>query len=37
VTPLQPLKRVAAVWFSSVDKKTVEGQIPVRLCSYTDV
>ena len=28
---------VAEVTFSSVDKKTVEGEIPVRLCNYTDV
>ena len=28
---------VAKVAFSSVDKKTVEGEIPVRLCNYTDV
>ena len=28
---------VAEVAFSSVDKKTVEGEIPVRLCNYTDV
>lgn len=32
-----PLKAVAEVRFSSVDKKTVEGQVPVRLCNYTDV
>jgi type I restriction enzyme S subunit len=32
-----PLKTVAEVRFSSVDKKTVEGQVPVRLCNYTDV
>jgi type I restriction enzyme, S subunit len=32
-----PLKYVADVRVSSVDKKTVEGQIPVRLCNYTDV
>ena len=28
---------VADVAFSSVDKKTVEGEIPVELCNYTDV
>ncbi len=33
----QPLKRVADVRYSSVDKKTVEGQVAVRLCNYTDV
>jgi type I restriction enzyme S subunit len=37
VNRLQPLKRVADVRFSSVDKKTIDGQIPVRLCNYTDV
>lgn len=31
------LRDVAEVTFSSVDKKTVEGEIPVRLCNYTDV
>lgn len=33
----RPLKRVADVRFSSVDKKAVDGQVPVRLCNYTDV
>jgi type I restriction enzyme S subunit len=33
----QPLKHVAEVWFSPVDKKAVDGQVPVRLCNYTDV
>ena len=28
---------VAEVAFSSVDKKTVDGEIPVELCNYTDV
>jgi type I restriction enzyme S subunit len=28
---------VAPVAFSSVDKKSVEGELPVRLCNYTDV
>jgi type I restriction enzyme S subunit len=32
-----PLKHVAGVRFSNVDKKTLHGQIPVRLCNYTDV
>ena len=32
-----PLKRLATVRVSNVDKKTVDGQIPVRLCNYTDV
>lgn len=31
------LGEVADVGFSGVDKKTVEGEIPVRLCNYTDV
>ena len=31
------LGEVAEVSFSSVDKKTVEGESPVRLCNYTDV
>lgn len=31
------LKQVAAVRVSNVDKKTVEGEQPVRLCNYTDV
>lgn len=35
--PLMPLKHVADVRFSSVDKKTVDGQIAVKLCNYTDV
>jgi type I restriction enzyme S subunit len=37
VTPLRPLKHVADVGFSSVDKKTIDGQIAVKLCNYTDV
>ena len=31
------LKSVASVQLSNVDKKSVEGQEPVRLCNYTDV
>ncbi len=31
------LKNVAEVAFSSVDKKSVDGEMPVRLCNYTDV
>jgi type I restriction enzyme S subunit len=31
------LKRVASIRVSSVDKKSVDGQQPVRLCNYTDV
>ena len=37
MTPLRRLKHVADVRFSSVDKKTVDGQIDVKLCNYTDV
>lgn len=33
----EPLKRVASVRPSSVDKLTIEGEIPVRLVNYTDV
>jgi type I restriction enzyme S subunit len=32
-----PLKRLARVRFSSVNKKTVDEQTPVWLCNYTDV
>ena len=32
-----PLKRVAEVMPSNVDKHTVEGELPVRLCNYVDV
>ncbi len=31
------LKYVATVQFSNVDKHTMDGEIPVRLCNYTDV
>jgi type I restriction enzyme S subunit len=31
------LKAVASVQLSNIDKKSVEGQEPVRLCNYTDV
>jgi type I restriction enzyme S subunit len=31
------LKTLASVQLSNVDKKSVEGQEPVRLCNYTDV
>lgn len=34
---LRPLKEVAEVLVSNVDKLTVDGQIPVQLCNYTDV
>jgi len=32
-----PLKSVAEIRVSNVDKKSVDGQVPVRLCNYTDV
>jgi type I restriction enzyme S subunit len=32
-----PLKAIAAYWVSNVDKIVAEGEIPVRLCNYTDV
>ncbi len=35
--PVRRLKAVADVSVSTVDKLTVEGQLPVRLCNYTDV
>ncbi|WP_375386697.1 hypothetical protein [uncultured Microbacterium sp.] len=31
------LLEVAKAWPSNVDKHTVEGQLPIRLCNYTDV
>ena len=31
------LEDVAEVAFSSVDKKTADGELPVELCNYTDV
>ncbi|SMC56851.1 restriction endonuclease subunit S [Janibacter indicus] len=31
-----PIRHVADVWTSSVDKHTVEGELPVQLCNYTD-
>ncbi len=34
---VKPLKRLAKVELSNVDKLTVEGQTPVRLCNYVDV
>jgi type I restriction enzyme S subunit len=37
VNKFEPLKRVATVRVSNVDKKSVDGEIPVRLCNYTDV
>lgn len=32
-----PLKALADIRFSNVDKKSVDGQVPVLLCNYTDV
>lgn len=32
-----PLKRLATIRVSNVDKKFAEGETPVRLCNYTDV
>ena len=32
-----PLQEIAEVAFSGVDKKTVDGEVPVALCNYTDV
>ena len=34
---LRRLKTMASMQLSTVDKKTVEGQIPVKLCNYVDV
>jgi len=34
---VQRLKHLATVYLSSVDKKTKDNEIPVRLCNYTDV
>jgi len=34
---LRRLKYIASVQFSNVDKNTVEGEEPVRLCNYIDV
>ena len=35
--PTRPLRDLAELRLSSVDKKTVEGESNVRLCNYTDV
>jgi Restriction endonuclease S subunits len=37
VTETVPLKRVASIAVSSVDKKSRTDELPVRLCNYTDV
>lgn len=34
---VRPMKRLCAILPSNVDKKTHEGESPVRLCNYTDV
>ena len=34
---LERLRHVAEIRVSNVDKKAVEGDVPVRLCNYTDV
>ncbi len=34
---VERLKTIAAVELSNVDKKSAEGQVPVRLCNYVDV
>jgi len=34
---IKPLKQLASFFLSNVDKHSIEGQTPVRLCNYTDV
>jgi type I restriction enzyme S subunit len=34
---VERLGNVAEILFSNVDKHTVEGEVPVRLCNYVDV
>ena len=34
---ISSLRRLARVQLSNVDKHTVDGEVPVRLCNYTDV
>lgn len=34
---IQRLKHVAGIRVSNVDKKSIDGDVPVRLCNYTDV
>lgn len=34
---VQKLKYIAVVQLSNVDKKSVEGEVPIRLCNYVDV
>ena len=35
--PLTTLKAIATIRVSNVDKKTVDGEVPIRLCNYVDV
>lgn len=35
--PRRPFLGAAEVWFSGVDKKSKEGETPIRLCNYMDV
>lgn len=37
MSDVRPLRHLATVRVSNVDKKSVDGQVPVRLCNYTDV
>lgn len=34
---VRPLKAMASVWFSGVDKHSYSDELPVSLCNYTDV
>lgn len=34
---VRPLKQIASVSLSGVDKHSFDGEIPIRLCNYTDV
>ncbi|HSU15400.1 hypothetical protein [Longimicrobium sp.] len=34
---IRRLKHVSNIFLSNVDKKTYEGEVPVKLCNYTDV
>ena len=37
LAPLLPLKRIAAIRSSNVDKVVEDNEIPIRLCNYVDV
>ena len=37
LAPLLPLKRIAAIRSSNVDKVVKDNEIPIRLCNYVDV